>query len=1017
MRSIITYAVEHRVTMLMVTLAAVIFGVVSLGRLPVQLLPNISYPTLTLQTEYPDSAPNEIENLISRPLEEAVGVVPGLRRIVSSSRAGVSEITLEFGWDTDMNFAALDVREKVDLIQLPQDAKAPVLLRYDPALDPVVRLGLSGGTNPIMQRYLGEQVIKKELESLKGVAASKVLGGLTEEIHIDVDEQRLAALQIPISSIANALGSENINAAGGRLRDRDTQFLVRTLNEFQSPEDIAETVVFSDDVRIVKLGEVARITRAYKEREVITRIDGEPAVEIAIYKEGDANLVDVAARVRGHLRNLDKVLPAGVNVEVLSDQSTFIESAVKQVQNNALMGGVLAILVLLVFLRDFRSTFIIALAIPTSIITTFVLMYKQGLTLNVMSLGGLALGVGMLVDNSIVVLESIVRHVKQGGKDRAESVIEGTNEVAQAVAASTFTTVAVFLPILFVEGIARQIFKDQALTVTYALLVSLVVSLTLTPMVASLGRKKKSNEKLHAPEKTRPHGFFNRVYGGLLHGALNNRALVVLTAVALFAGSLYMGRSLGADLIPPLSQGEFKFSVEFPEGTPIEQTNVNMAQIEESLLSIPYVASVYANIGIDADESGSIRSKKENHAELNVTLHPSARGEKEEQIINQVREKIGVLDNASATLKRPTYFTFKTPIAVEIYGYDLRTLSEVSDRVAGSMDNIEGLRDVTESLEAGSPEIQVRFDREKLKKADIDLATASQTLRTSILGRVATDYKEQDRQLDVLVRSDDSQSLAFADLPSMIIGYKNGVPVRLASVAEVVTERGPAEILRVSQTRAAVVSANLQNRDLGSVTSDIQTVMAGIPLPPNISVAIGGQNEEMQSSLKSLKFAVALAIFMVYLVMASQFESLLNPFLILFTVPMALIGVVAALVVTQTPVSVVVMIGAIMLAGIVVNNGIVLVDLVSQLQRRGYSVRDALVEAGQTRLRPILMTTTTTVLALIPMALGRGEGGEIGAPLAVTVIGGLLVATLLTLVVIPVLYSLTHRDKPSTVEA
>ena len=1029
MKTAIEYAVRHRVTVTMITLAAVLFGMVSLGRLPVQLLPDISYPSLTLQTEYPDSAPHEVETLITRPIEEAVGVVPGLHRLSSVSRAGLSEITLEFGWDTDMDFAALDVREKIDLITMPQDSKAPVLLRYDPTLDPVIRLGLHGVDNQILLRYLAEQVVKKELESGKGIAAAKVLGGLQEEIHVDIDEHRMAALGVPLSAAIQTLNAENINAAGGRLRDMDSQFLVRTLNEFEGPEDVGETIVFRDDTRTVKLRDVATVTRSYKEREVVSRINGKPAVEVAIYKEGDANLVDVAERVHALVPTLSRQLPDGVELSVLSDQSVFITSAVGQVRNNALLGGVLAVIVLLVFLRDVRSTGIIALAIPTSIIATFILMYRQGVSLNVMSLGGLALGVGMLVDNSIVVLESIVRHRRTSGKSIAEAVVDGANEVGPAVTASTLTTVAVFLPILFVEGIARQIFKDQALTVTYALLVSLVVSLTLTPMLAAMGKpgpRKWYNpfswfrpEEVALASRSQDEGAVmgsvRRVYEGFLKGALNHRWVVMVLAVALFAGSLTLGRTLGNDLIPPLSQGEFRFTVEFPEGTPIEHTDEVMKRMELSLAEVPGVKSVFSNVGLDASTTGGLKSKKESRGELNITLDDGIRGEHEAMVTEAVRDRLMEFENVRNTLQRPTYFTFKTPVAVEIYGYSLEVLDEVSDQVMTAMAGIPGLKDIKKNLEPGSPEVQVRFDRDKLQTAGVDLRPAAEALRTAILGRVATDFKERDRQIDILVRSADAQELAVTDLETMVIGYHAGMPVHLASVAEVDMTQGPARIYRVSQTRAAVVSANLAGRDLGGVSADIEAALGSVPIPPDVTVELAGQNAEMRSSLRSMFFAALMAVFMVYLVMASQFESLLNPFLILFAVPLALIGVVAALWLTATPVSVVVMIGGIMLAGIVVNNGIVLVDLIGQLHRSGKTVREAILEAAGIRLRPILMTTITTALALVPMAMGQGEGSEIGRPLAVTVIGGLSVSTLLTLIVIPVLYSLTHRGTPKAV--
>ena len=590
--------------------------------------------------------------------------------------------------------------------------------------------------------------------------------------------------------------------------------------------------------------------------------------------------------------------------------------------------------------------------------------------------------------------------------------------------ASTLTTIAVFVPILFVEGIARQIFKDQALTVAYALLVSLVVSLTLTPMLAALGRSRGRRDRGPEAPGAVPDpspsngqdnpalGVLTRSYARLLAGSLRHRWVVVVLSAALFGGALLGGKTLGRDLIPRLSQGEFRFGIEFPEGTPIEHTDLVMRRVEEAVLKVPGVKLVYSTVGVNAKKGGAFSSKQENHAELNIRLEPGTRGERENAAIDAIRARLAGFENLTATLQLPTYFTFKTPVAVEIYGYDLAELGAVSDRVVAALRGIPGLRDVRSSMEPGSPEVQIRFDRDKLKAAGVDIREASRTLRTGILGRVATDYKDRDRQIDILVRSDEARNISFEELPSMVVGYRDALPVRLAAVASITVDRGPAEILRVSQSRAAVISANLKGRDLGSVSRDIEGALAAIPLPSDVSVELGGQNEEMRASLRSLLFAVALAVFMVYLVMASQFESLLNPFLILFAVPLALIGVVGALLLTATPVSIVVMIGGIMLAGIVVNNGIVLVDLIGRLQRRGRSVEDAIMEGGRTRLRPILMTTTTTVLALFPMAVGWGEGGEIGAPLAVTVIGGLLVSTLLTLVVIPVLYSFTHRNRP-----
>jgi HAE1 family hydrophobic/amphiphilic exporter-1 len=657
-----------------------------------------------------------------------------------------------------------------------------------------------------------------------------------------------------------------------------------------------------------------------------------------------------------------------------------------------------------------------------------------------MSLGGLALGVGMLVDNSIVVLESIVRHRRMGNKERSEAVIDGTNEVAQAITASTLTTIAVFLPILFVEGIARQIFKDQALTVTYALLVSLAVAVTLTPMVAALGKEKHGRRRWWNPlswapsqdrfdrgddggvrpafdDSGRLFGAIRARYVRMLEGALARRSLVVLTSLALFTMAVLGMQQLGTDLIPQFSRGEFRFDLELPAATPIEHTHLVMQRLEQELDSVPQIQTVFTNIGMDAGESGTLRSKKENHAELNILLEPGLGREGEQASLAAIRKVLDTFPEIHGTLQQTANFTFKTPIEIEIYGYDLVAMTDVANRTADVLRGIPGLKDISTNMEDGNPEVQIRFDRDKLKLAGLGLRESSEALRTNILGRVATDFKDRDRQIDVRVRSDQAQELNFADLNTMVIGYHQGIPVQLASVANVVMERGPARISRISQTRAAVVSANLVGRDLGGVSRDIEQALAGISLPPNVTIELAGQNSEMQRSLKSLIFAAVLAIFMVYLVMASQFESLLNPFLILFAVPMALIGVVGGLYLTGTSVSVVVMIGGIMLAGIVVNNGIVLVDLIGQLHRQGRTVRESVLEAGAIRLRPILMTTATTILALLPLAFGKGEGAELMAPLAVTVIGGLLVSTLLTLVLIPVLYVFVHREAPGGMEA
>jgi len=1065
----------------MATLAAVVFGMVALGRLDMRLLPEIRYPSLTLQTEIPNTTPVDVENLVTRPLEEAVGVVPGLRRVHSISQAGLSQITLEFDWGTDMDYAALDVREKIDMVQPPDDALPSLLLKYDPSLDPVLRIGLWGDMPQVRLRNIAEDVLKREIESLQGVAAAKVAGGLEEEIQVQVDEARLSALGIPIATVNRALAQENVNASGGRLRDRNAEYIVRTLSRFENLEDIGEVTVSVIDGQPVKLRDVATIRRTHRERTTITHVDGRESVEIAVYKEGDQNIVEMAARVRRHLQRTREQLPAGVHVEVLFDQSVFIDKAISEVRNNALLGGLLAVLVLFVFLRDFRSTMIIGVSIPISIIATFILMHTRGVSLNVMSLGGLALGVGMLVDNSIVVLEAIHRkredadRAAAGGiadaRTRADQTITGAGEVASAVIASTLTTVAVFVPIVFVViGVAGQIFRDQALTVTFSLFVSLVVALTFTPMATAWGARDEraggsgpAGEKLAFRRRlfawTRFAGerrnfrwylrvvllgvvlflpvlcvtLVNRLgrilgrvagwamtpltagfgvlwprlahgYSRLLAGALLRRGLVLALVVLLAAAAVLLFPTLGSELIPPLAQGEFTLALELPEGTPLSRTNARVAAIERELATVDGIVLTASDVGVSREGDTSAQRRKENRAEIHVKLD-LATGEREQQVLEGVRAVLARYPDVTQKLRRQSLFSFNAPVEVDVYGYNLDDLQETASRVAAEMVMIDGLRDVRPGMVPGSPEVRVSFDRDKLNRYGLTLSDVSETVRGKVRGTVASRIRERERHIDIRVLNEDEQRNTLQAVQDLIIAERAGIPITLSSVAATSVERGPSEIHRLGRKRVAIVTANLAGRDLGSVSREIESRLRILSLPANISVSLGGQNEEMQKSFRSLQMAILLAVFLVYLVMAAQFESFVHPVIIMFTVPLALIGAVYGLKATGTALSVITVIGAIMLAGIVVNNGIVLVDRINKLRRR-LGLYESVLQAGQERLRPIVMTTATTVLGLLPMALGLGEGAELRAPLAVTVISGLLLATLLTLVVVPVVYTL-----------
>jgi HAE1 family hydrophobic/amphiphilic exporter-1 len=1064
MRRLIEIATERRVTIVMFTVAIVLFGMVSLSRLKVNLLPDISYPTVTIRTELTGAAPVEIENLLTKPIEEAVGVIRNVRLVRSVSRSGQSDVTLEFLWGTDMDIAGVDVREKVDIIELPLEASRPLLLRFDPSSEPIMRLGLlrkdesasaadhgSVTTNLKEIRRLAEERIKNDLEAEEGTAAVKVSGGLEDEIQIRVDQQRLSQLDISIQQIAERIRAENVNLSGGRLEEGTQRYLVRTINEFQTVEEFADAIVAIVADRPVFLRDVATVTRGHKEREAITRVNGQESVELAVYKEGDANTVQVANRVEQRLETIRESLPEELELVKIYDQSKFISAAIQQVTSAAIFGGLLAIMVLYGFLRDSRATTIIAVAIPVSVIGTFLLMYSNDVSLNIMSLGGVALAVGMLVDNAIVVLENIVRKREQG-QGILEAARNGTAEVSTAVIAATLTTIAVFFPMVFISGVAGQLFRDQALTVTFALVFSLIVALTLIPMLAALGTGSRYQE---AGEDTPPNRFtrgvayvvrmFGVVFAGLkwlcwiilwvpgwllqrlyafvatgydpvLRWSLSHRAAVVGGAAAVFAATMLLIPRLGTELIPQLSQGEFDVDLRLSPGAPLAETDRAIQAAHDATRDIDVVDLNYSVAGTGNRLDANPVDAGENTGTLSITLKPGAGRAAEAAAMDAMREELSLLPGVQYEFSRPSLMTFASPLQIEVSGFDLEDLEAVNQVLVRKMQASDRYVDIKTTIELGNPEIQIVFDQERAASLGLSVRDIADRVVANVRGELATRYTWRDKKIDVLVRSVDTTRASIAEIRSLIVNPAAERPVTLEAVANISVARGPAEIRRIAQERVAIISANLAYGDLGAAVADANSIIAATPLPQGITAMVSGQNEEMQDSFRSMQFALVLAVFLVYLVMASQFESLIHPFVILFTIPLALVGAVLALFLTGTTVNVVAFIGVIMLAGIVVNNAIVLVDLINQLQAQGMEKTLAIMEAGCARLRPILMTTLTTVLGLLPMAIGFGEGSEVRTPMAITVIGGLLVSTLLTLVVIPVVYSLLDRKKWSVAD-
>ena len=1105
--SLVEFSTRRRVTVAMMTLTLVLFGLIALGSLKVNLLPDLSYPTLTVRTDYTGAAPAEVETLISQPAEEALGVVKGLRKLKSVSRTGQSDVVLEFTWGTDMDQASLDVRDKMESLQFPLDSEPPVLLRFNPSTQPIIRLALSPkkagtGVEEIRQlmelRRFADDDLKRKLETIDGVAAVKVGGGLEDEVQVDVDQRKLAQFGLSLDQVISRLQQENVNVSGGRLEEGSQRYLVRTVNQFASVDEIgnmllttrtagADNSATQQAMRVaaasgnasvmaalsqsggsaaggtqaLRLRDVAEVRQGYKEREAIIRIDGREAVELAIYKEGDANTVATADALEAKLAEIREQLPADIELTVIEDQSTFIRNAISDVKFDAVIGGLLSILIIFLFLRDGWSTFVISLSLPVSIIATFFFMDQLGLSLNVMSLGGLALATGLVVDDSIVVLESIAK-ARERGLGILDAAIAGTREVSMAVIASTLTTIAVFLPLVFVQGIAGQLFRDQALTVAIAIAVSLVVAMTLIPMLSALkgrpplGFPEEPGHQPWQPTRTwqKPAKYAGQGVGGLfrwtffgiawlvvriwrgitaivgpvmrkasdiamapyaraergylkmLPSALARPIPVLAVAGIAFALTLVAIPMLGTDLIPQLAQDRFEMTAKLPPGTPLAQTDALVRKIQAEHAKDDGVRVLYGVSGTGTRLDASPTESGENIGKLSVVMETN---DAEAPLTEALRKSMQSQPSAQVDFSRPELFSLSPPLEIEVEGQDLDAIREAGGKLAAMLRANPHYADVKSTVEQGFPEIQIRFDQDRAAALGLTTRQIADAVVKKVRGEVATRYSFRDRKIDVLVRVQESDRASVEDIRRLIVNPGSGAPVELASVAEVVATTGPSEIHRADQRRVAIISANLRDIDLGTAIREVETMVAQTPLGTDIAMRIGGQGQELDESIRSLLFAFALAIFLVYLVMASQFESLLHPFVILFTIPLAMVGAVPALLLSRSPVSAVVFIGLILLVGLVVKNAIILIDKVNQLREEGVAKRTALVEGARSRLRPIMMTTLTAVFGFMPLALAFGEGAEVRSPMAITVIGGLLVSTLLTLLVIPVVYDLLDR--------
>lgn len=988
-------AIKRPVTTLMIFLLVLVLGIVAITRLNVDLLPQMTFPVATVMTTYEGVGPQEIENLVTKPLEGVLGTVANVERITTLSAAGQSTALLEFAWGTDMDFALLDVREKIDLVKgfFPDEVSDPLVFKFDSSMLPVISLALSGNSDLEGLKKLADEEIKPAIERLNGIASVEVSGGLVPLIKVEVDPIKLQAYGLTLQTITQLLQAENLNLPGGTVEAGNLELIVRTTGEFERIEQIENLNLTTSRGAIVKLKEVATVTAGYKEISSMVLFNGQPAVAISVQKETDANTVNTVRKVLRELDRIQQELPAGIQLEIVMNQADFIQFAIDNLKSNALFGGMLAVAILFVFLRNIASTLIIGISIPISIITTFVLMYFGKLELNMMTLGGLALGVGMLVDNAIVVLENIYRY-RDEGYDLKEAAVEGSSEVGMAIVASTLTTVVVFLPVAFMGGMTAQIFKELALTVTFSLLASLFVAQTLVPMLCSKFLYVKRGKQGRAVAVEAKAGRKDRLrwYRNWLAWSLQHRKTVIFFVLFLLVISFFMLFRLGAEFIPAMDQGIITVQVQMAKGTLLRETEQVVRRVEAAITQCPEVRMVSTSISGD-------------QASLTIQLaEKQQRTRNADQVAEEIRTRIGRIPGAEIQVQATALsFSGGKPISIKLKGPDFAQLEKISADLVSIIQQVEGTREVESSLDQGRPELQVRIDRERASALGLNAYTIASYIRTAIAGTTATTYKVNGEEYDVVVSLKKNEQ-GIPGLYQLMIPTPLGAQVPLREVATLQVVEGPLVITREDQERVVTVSAALTGRDLNSATMEINQKVQAYPLPAGYSISLGGEAEEMYNAFRDLLLALLLAVIFVYMIMAAQFESLRQPFIIMFTVPLGFIGVVWALAIGKLPMSVPAMLGIIMLAGIVVNNGIVLVDYVNILRRRGYPVEEALQMAGPTRFRPIMMTALTTILGLVPMAIGTGDGAELQAPMAMAVIGGLTVATFLTLIVVPVFY-------------
>ncbi|HUU18532.1 MAG TPA: efflux RND transporter permease subunit [Sedimentisphaerales bacterium] len=1024
-------SVNRPVTTLMIFIAMIVLGLVSMSMLGLDLMPDIEIPAVSILTAYQGAGPEEVETLITEPMEDTLSTISGVDEVISVSKEGMSAVTLRFAWGEKIDEHVNDVREKIDLIRdrLPEEAENPLIFKFDLSMIPIAIIAFTAEDSyPDLQDIIDDAIVDP-LKRVEGVASVTAGGGLQRQIRVDIDRDKMAALNLSVTEMSLALAAQNISTPGGNIKTGYKDYLLRTPEEFSSPQEVAEVVIARRNGIPIKLKDVAEVRDFFKERTYEVRMNSKKAMAIFIQKQSGKNTVEVARAVRQKLDEIKKNLPPDVKPKMVMDNSEFILASVATLRNTVFWAVFFVFIVLLFFLQDLRASIIVAVAIPTSLIITFLLMYLADYTINTDSLASLAVAVGLVVDNAIVVVDNINRHRHKGQRPK-EGAVFGANEVGVAVIASTLTTISIFAPIMFVGGIAAIVFGQFAAIVTMALVASLFTALMLVPMLCSrflrVNNQKPSRSLLNLFYRLGEKALtkLEELYVRFLNWSLNNRKTVFVSCIVLFVWSIGIVGFIGTEFFPEQDQNRVSASYELPIGTRYERTGVVAQQLQTiTENNVPERRDSFIRWGVYGQAGGGdIASEEESYKGiLFISLKPKRqRDASPNDLIKRLRKITDKMPGATVRYSAEdplTAIMFGSAgmLAVELCGHDMDEASTYAEAVSSVIATVEGVEDVQISRKEEKPEVKVVIDREKASNLGLDVRTVGKQVETFFAGTTATRYREGGDEYDVEVRLQPKDRDRIEDLRDVPISMPGGGQVSLANIAEIQQGLGPTKIERKDQARYITVSAEISGRDLGSVVKDVRKALDKVPAPPGFSYKFAGAEKEKKEAFRLLVIAVGLGMVLVYMVMASQFESFRDPFIIFLSIPFGIVGVIIALALAGQAMSVVSFLALIMLVGIVVNDGIVLISYLNILRRRGLDVYSAIIEGGRSRLRPVVCTSCTTILALAPLALSRGEGSEIWVPFAVTIIGGLFVGTVITLVLMPTLYSVFEGLKTSEV--